>query len=136
MSKTRFKKLTWPIVNVVLLLVVACNQKSTPHPRLDVATSNQSAIELDKLNIRFGNHECDVGVLVTNALAVHMYFEQPVGDSAEVTWVEPTGVRRRKIVNLAGVYDKRKAGRLTFEIRKEDVRATFREFTNNGVLPK
>ncbi len=116
-----------PFIVVAMLFAAGCGQETASEQRLDVAVKNHTAMMLDKVNIRFGTHSSYPGILSANAIAVHMFFEPDIGDSAEVTWVEPGGVVRTQTVALAGVYDKKKAGRLTFEIGPTNVAVNFQD---------
>jgi hypothetical protein len=116
----------WPVI-VALLLAVACNHKNSSNQRLDVAVKNQASTALDKVNVRFGQHNCYVGILSPDATAVHMYFEASIGDSAEVTWVEPNGEKKQRTVSLIGIYDAQKPGRLNFEIEVTNVIVKFQD---------
>jgi hypothetical protein len=116
----------WPVI-VALLLAVACNHKSSSNQRLDVAVKNQTSTALDKVNIRFGQHNSYAGILSPDATKVHMYFEASIGDSAEVTWVEPNGEKKQLTVSLIGIYDSQIPGRLSFEIGATNVIVKFQD---------
>ena len=58
-------------------------------------------------------------------MAVHMFWEEPVGDSAAVEWTTPNGEVQSCTVDLSNVFDPQKPGRLSFEILQSDVRVTF-----------
>ena len=113
------------VAAVALLLSVACSQKKSTNMRLDVGVKNQTPATLDKVNVRFGRHDCYAGILSPDATKVHQFFEASIGDYAEVKWVEPDGVRKQRTVSLIGIYDAQKPGRLNFEIGVTNVIVKF-----------
>jgi hypothetical protein len=115
------------LATVAVLLAVACNHKNSSNQRLDVAVRNQTSALLDKVNVRFGQNSCYAGILSPDATAVHMYFEASIGETAEVTWVEPNGEKKQITVSLIGIYDPQIPGRLSFEIGTTNVIVKFQD---------
>jgi len=117
-----------------LTVAFGCSKSNSVGRRIDVAVINHTGAELDKVNIQFGKRACYVGILATDALAVHMYFEPPVGETAAVRWTEPDGKEKKSTVRLGSGFSRGKAGQLTFEMRTNGVVASFLEFDANGKL--
>ena len=98
--------------------------------RTDIQVINLTEADLQETEVWFGKNVCEVGIMGPGGAATHLYYESPITSKALVTWVDQRGAKQQREVDLEGVYDKSKPGRLFFDIRTNEIKARFEPFTS------
>jgi len=112
------------LVGLSMLLCACGNNRLFAKPLIEVEIVNDSAVNLENAEARFGEHICRWGIVVRNKSASYMSYPHPITDRVELHW-DSRG-HRMHVIDLSNTYMRGKSGRLTFTVSDDRVEAIFR----------